>query len=258
MLFTDGVFVGVDPTAGIKPLHYAALDRKLNVVAMDEGDLETVLAFIAALDKTFVAVDSPQAPNRGLMGRPEVRRQFNLRPGGRTWRQWRVCEYELRRRNIRIYNTPADELDAKAWVRLGIELFRRLKKMGMRMYEADAEVKTRMLIEARAHAGFTALLEHRPFLKHTLEGRLQRQLVLYLEGVDIPNPMQALEEITRHRLLTGNLPLDVLYSHEQLDALMGAYTAYLVAVKPEKVLQLGELEEGLITLPIAELQDFYP
>jgi predicted RNase H-like nuclease len=66
-----------------------------------------------------------------------------------------------------------------------------------------------------------------------------------------------LEEITRHHLLTGDLPLAGLYDHDQLDALMAAYTAYLVGVKPGRISQVGDRDEGLITVPVAELKPFY-
>jgi predicted RNase H-like nuclease len=69
--------------------------------------------------------------------------------------------------------------------------------------------------------------------------------------------MHVLEEITRHHLLTGDLPLTGLYDHNQLDALMAAYTAYLVGNKPARVSQVGDRDEGLITLPIEELKAFY-
>jgi predicted RNase H-like nuclease len=91
-----------------------------------------------------------------------------------------------------------------------------------------------------------------------LEGRLQRQLVLYLEGLDLANPMHALEEITRHNLLMGHLPLERLRGHEELDALMAAYIAYLAATQPERVQQVGDPQEGLISVPAAGLKDFYP
>jgi hypothetical protein len=115
-----------------------------------------------------------------------------------------------------------------------------------------------MLIEVQPHAAFTALLDHRPFLKRDLEGRMQRQLVLFLEGLDVPNPMHAVEEITRHHLLTGNLPFEGLYGPDQLDTLMAAFVAFLVGVKPERVSQVGDVDEGLITLPVAKLREFYP
>lgn len=258
MLFTEALFLGIDPTAGSRPMQYAALDRELHLVALDEADLEGVLAFAGSLDSAVVAIDGPQSPNHGLLANPEVRRRYNLRPGGSTWSDWRVCEYELRQRNIRLYGTPGEVDAASGWVRTGFELFKRLQASGFRPYVLDESPGKRVLLEARSHASYTALLERRPFLKQSMEGRLQRQLVLYLEGLDVVNPMHVLEEITRHNLLMGNLPLERLRSAAQLDALMAAYTAYLAAVQPERISQLGERSEGLISVPAAELKDFYP
>jgi predicted nuclease with RNAse H fold len=187
----------------------------------------------------------------------QVRRKFNLQPEGRKWGKWRVCEFELRRRNLRMYNTPSSEKSAPGWVRTGFILFKRLFSMGFRNYIAGKGVEQQAVIEVQPHASFAVLLERRPFLKRNLEGRMQRQLVLYLEGLDIPNPMHALEEITRHHLLTGQMPLGDLYEHDKLDALVTAFTAYLVGVKPERVGQVGDPEEGLITLPATKLKDFY-
>ncbi len=257
MFFTDVVYVGVDPSAGERPVRYAALDHELKLVALDEVDLEKLLSFIGSLDQALVAVDAPQAPNKGFMSRPAIRERYNLRPGGDTWQAWRVCEYELRSRNIRLYNTPEDPQEARGWVQSGFELFSRLEKMGFRKYVQGEEPHQRLLIEARSHAGYTLLLERRPFSKDTLEGRLQRQLTLYLEGIDLDNPMHALEEITRHHLLTGHLPLERLHEPEALDAMMAAYTGYLVGRHPERITQVGERSEGLITLPASKLKDLY-
>jgi predicted nuclease with RNAse H fold len=258
MLFTEALFIGIDPTAGSRPMQYAALDRKLRLVALDEADMEGVLAFIGSLDSAVVGIDAPQSPNHGLMGHADVRRRYNLRPGGNTWSDWRVCEYELRQRNIRLYGTPGEAQEAKGWVKTGFELFQRLQGSGFRPTILGEPPAKRSLLEARSHVGYTVLLERRPFLKRTMEGRLQRQLVLYLEGLDVANPMHVLEEITRHNLLMGNLPLERLRTFEQLDALMAAYIAYLVAAQPERMIQVGEREEGLISVPTANLKDFYP
>ena len=65
MLFTDAVFVGVDPTAGSRPMHYVVLNGRLELQAMDSGDMESILAFIAGLDEPVVAVGAPQAPSQG-------------------------------------------------------------------------------------------------------------------------------------------------------------------------------------------------
>ncbi|TFH38102.1 MAG: DUF429 domain-containing protein [Anaerolineales bacterium] len=257
MLFQDAVFIGIDPTAGQRPIHYAALDAERRLIVHDQGDLEQVLAFLASFESAVVAIDAPQGLNQGWMRKPEVRQSFSLSPGGRTWVEWRVCEYELRRRNVRLYNTPDRLAGTKNWVQVGIALFRRAQDMGYRLFKKGESSTPRMLIEARAQAGYSALLEHRPFPKETLEGRLQRQLLLFVEGLDLPNPMHALEELTRHHLLSGNLPLEGLRDHETLDTLMAAYTAYLTVMQPDRISQVGEPEEGLITLPVPTLNEFY-
>ena len=147
-----------------------------------------------------------------------------------------MCEYELRRRNIRLYNTPAKEKDAPAWMRQGFSLYRRLSSMGFTQFVAGELRTDRMMVEVHPHACFAALLGRRPFLKGTLEGRLQRQLVLYVEGFEVANPVHVLEEITRHHLLTGDLPLSGLYDHDQLDEHSWRPTPlYLVGIKPVRV-----------------------
>jgi len=258
MLFHDAVFIGINPTAGKRPIQYVALDNNKRLIVHEQGDLEQVLAFLASFESAVVAVDAPQGLNKGWMKKPDVRRSYGLQPGGRTWAQWRVCEYELRRRNIRLYNTPDRLAQTKNWVQVGIALFRRAKDMGYRLFEIGESSTLRVLIEGRAHTGYAALLEQRPFPKDTLEGRLQRQLMLFVEGLGIPNPLHVLEEVTRHHLLTGHLPLDDLRDHESLDTCITAYIAYLAGMEPDRVCQVGEPEEGLITLPVPKLKDFYP
>ncbi len=258
MLFPDAVFIGINPTAGKRPIQYVALDNKKRLIAHEHGDMEQVLAFLASFESAIVAVDAPQGLNKGWMRKAEVRRTYNLRPGARTWAQWRVCEYELRRRNIRLYNTPDRLAQTKNWVQVGIALFRRAQDMGYRFFEKGESNAPRMLLEGRAHSGYAALLERSPFGKETLEGRMQRQLILYVEGLEVPNPLHALEEVTRHHLLSGHLPLDDLRDHETLDTCMAAYIAYLAGMDPERVSQVGQVQEGLITLPVPELLNFYP
>ena len=108
------------------------------------------------------------------------------------------------------------------------------------------------------HACFSVLLEHLPLPKRSLEGRIQRQLILYKYELNIPDPMHLFEEITRHRLLQGYLPIDNLYQVEELDALVAAYTAWMAGTQPDQVTFQGDSREGQIVLPIAELQHRYP
>jgi predicted nuclease with RNAse H fold len=258
VLFTEPVYLGINPSSGTKPFHFAALSDKLRIVASYQGDMEGVLAFAAGLQSGVAAVDAPASLSRSSMGRPDLRARFGLPAESRTWARWKLGEYELRRRNIRLYRTPTESRQAPAWMRQGMQLHARLRKIGFEPYDGKGGRADRALLEVNPHACFTALLRRRPFAKQSLEGRMQRQLVLYLEGVDLPNPLEALEEITRHHLLSGQLPLSDLLSHQALDALMAAYTACLAARQPDRTMQLGDPSEGLITLPVPALLDRYP
>jgi len=251
------IYIGIDPTAGSRPATLAALDDDLRTVRIASLDRDGLLAFVEENPGAVVAVDAPQSPNRGLMRRPDVRRRFGLPPRGRTFGQWKVCEYELRRRNLRIYATPSEARAAPGWMQAGFALYRRLLGLGFAFFRMGETPPPRLLIEVHPHACFAALLGHRPLLKANLEGRLQRQMVLYLEGLDLRNPVHTLEEITRQHLLSGSLPLDGLHNHDELDALVAAFTAYLVHQKPSRVCQVGDAAEGLITLPAAVLKDRY-
>ena len=85
--------------------------------------------------------------------------------------------------------------------------------------------------------------------RNTLEGRLQRQLILYEMGLEIPDPMSFYEELTRHRLLNGILPLDNVFDSGELDAITTAFSAYLIIKKPEQAMWLGDPEEGQVVIP---------
>jgi hypothetical protein len=82
-------------------------------------------------------------------------------------------------------------------------------------------------------------------------------LILYDRKVKVPDPMRFFEEITRFRLLNGILPEEGLYSAEELDALVAAYTAWQAALNPEQVTLLGDPQEGQIVLPAEKLKSHY-
>jgi hypothetical protein len=86
---------------------------------------------------------------------------------------------------------------------------------------------------------------------------LQRQLALYEQELGIKDPMDFFEEITRHRLLMGVLPTEFIYNADQLDAMVAAFTAYLAASHPGRVIRIGDKQEGQITLPVAGLKESY-
>lgn len=254
----DTVYIGIDPTAGRRPMNYAVLDGDLKLVARGLGKLDKMLEVIAGYASAVVAVDAPQSVNGGLMAEAARRENYGLPPTGTRWVEYKVCEYELRRRGIRLYNTPGEAEAAPTWMQLGFKLYDALKDLGYQMHQPGAAAEKQML-EVHPHACYTVLLGRVPLRKDSLEGRMQRQLVLYREGLDIPDAMESFEEITRHHLLQGTLTLPGLFTHDELDALVSAYTAYLAARQPERVTLVGDLAEGQIVVPVAadEFKDIY-
>jgi predicted RNase H-like nuclease len=143
-------------------------------------------------------------------------------------------------------------------MQMGFQLYAGLRQAGYEPYQPGSPA-ARQFIEVHPHACFSVLLGHLPLQKNLLEGRLQRQLVLYRAGVGVPDPMAALEELTAHHLLAGNLELPGLLSHDALDALAAAYTAQQAATAPEMVTLVGDAGEGQIVLPVmpGALKDVY-
>ncbi len=241
------IYLGVDPTAGRRPYTYAALDADCRLIAIGEGPAEDVFSFAAGQSAALAAVNAPRRPSLGLLERAEVRSRFNPPPQPGRWVDTRVAEYELRRQGIPVIPTPRREEDCPGWVRGGFELYRRLDGCGYQAYPVEgAELQS---LEVNPHAAFTFLLGQAPFPKETLEGRLQRQLALYERDVQIRDPMLFFEEVTRHKLLHGVLPLKDIHTPGELDALVAAFLAWLAGTRPQEICLLGDREEGQVIVP---------
>lgn len=252
MLFTDSVFVGIDPTSSHRSFTFAALDKGMNLLALGDGELDEVTAFLAGQTAVVVAVNAPSTPNRGLVRekKKELFKSVKSRALG-----FRLAELELRERGIAVSGTPGTVSACPAWMQAGFTLYRKLEKMGFKKFPTENE--TYQWMETHPHAAFCVLAGHAPQTRSTLEGKIQRQLLLYEAGVRIKDPMDFFEEITRHKMLKGDWPLDLLYQPEQLDAISAAYTAWLAFHKPEKISILGDAREGQIILPTSTLKEKY-
>lgn len=95
-------------------------------------------------------------------------------------------------------------------------------------------------LEIDAQDCFHTLSGHRLFPRRTLEGRLQRTAILYEQGLQVIDPVDLFEEITRYKLVQGILPLENLPSPKELDALVGAYVAWMSANRPGQVVLRGD------------------
>jgi predicted nuclease with RNAse H fold len=254
MLFTDSAYIGIDPTSSHKSFTYAALDKDLNLIALADGEMEDVTAFVAGQKSATVAINAPAGVNRGLV-REKIKKAM-LAPGKKIrGAEFRVAEHELRERGISVSGTPASAALSSAWIQMGFDLYRKLEKLGFAKY--PNEESKHLVLETHPHACYCVMIGQPPLSKPSLEGRLQRQLVLYERGLKIKDPMDFFEEITRHKMIHGAWPLELLYLPEHLDALVAAYTAWLVVNKPDKTTKVGDEREGWIILPEKELKEKY-
>lgn len=250
----ERVYIGIDPTTGRGMLTFAVLNRQLEIMIISKGTPDRVANLVLGYSNAICAINSPSGPNEGLMAKIAYREKLGLNPKTRLYASYRVCEYELRRRGIGLYRAPRKPAKARPWMKLGWEVYDLLQKGGYVMHPQDG---AQQLVETLSHASFAALLQKRPYRKTTLEGRLQRQLALFNEGLDIEDPMTFFEEWTRHRIVSGELVYDDLLEPIELDALVAAYTGLLLSEAPEHITLVGDADEGIIAVPAATLEDRY-
>jgi hypothetical protein len=245
-------YMGIDITFGPKPVTFVALDEDQQPLAIGEGEAADALAFAAGqMAGALVAVNAAACPNRERMKRPEVRQSFDPPPPKGKYTALRQAEYELARAGMHVPETPDAPEKSLPWVRKGFRVVEKLAWLGYRPFpDAESEPSRRQWLEVNATAAFWSLLGVEPLESGTLEGRIQRQLVLKDEGLKVPDAMDFFEEITRFKILKSSLPDKDIFSQAELNAWMAAYTAWLANHEPQRIQAYGEPEEGYIYLPV--------
>jgi len=251
MAMQEAIAIGIDATSGEGGLSMATLGRDQRVLGLVEVEIEQALEILGDQPAAFVGINAPARPNSGVIRRRR-REDGHSRARGTDLRE---AEYELRLRGISVAPTPSREALCPAWVQQGFSLYARLAELGYRPFPAG-EAACQWL-EVHPQAAFCGLLGRLPLPKPSLEGRLQRALVLFERGVRLADPMAFLEEITRHRLLLGVLPMEMILRPSQLDALVAAFTAWLALTRPGDTSRVGNPQEGHIVLPVPELLTNY-
>ncbi|MBI3159008.1 MAG: hypothetical protein HYZ26_05360 [Chloroflexi bacterium] len=247
MLFTRSTFIGIDPAAGRGSVAYAALDGELKPLALGRGRLAEALAFAGGQQEAWAAVHGPSGYNRGLMADKKRRAALDPAPKPGQLLNLRLAEYEILRQRLPIYKTPRTADGLRGWQKTALRLHEQLDKLGYKASPRGAAKRRRL--ESAPDLCYRRWLGRAPFYPHSIEGRLQRQIVLYDLGVQVADPMNFFEEVTRHRLLQGILPDEMLYRPAELNALALAALAWLAANRPEEVEALGDKQEGQVTLP---------
>jgi Protein of unknown function (DUF429) len=249
----DAVSIGIDATTGREPFTLAVLDKDLRPLSLLGAELEDLLDCLGSYDQALVALNAPSHVSLNIVGR-RMERDSGASHALRG-AEVREAEFELHALGIAVAATPHAEALCPAWIQSAFDLYRSVAGLGYKPY--PKEDAPRQWIETHPHAGFCVLLGRAPLAKPTLEGRLQRALVLHERGVRIDDPMTFLEEITRHRVLAGDVSTGMIPAPAELDALVAAYTAWLAMWKPKELSQLGNKQEGFITLPAAALKTNY-
>lgn len=113
----------------------------------------------------------------------------------------------------------------------------KIKEIDFRPY--STKNGTRLWFESGTDDCFR-VFQPRLLPRRTLEGRIQRALILYDEGLQIMDTMDFFEEITRYKLMQGEFPVENTYTTKQLDALVMAYVSWLAGNPAEKVVIRGD------------------
>jgi hypothetical protein len=140
-------------------------------------------------------------------------------------------------------NTPQNVTSEKPRA----DLIKRLGKLGYKPHSVQAG--PRQWFETDAYFCFRNLIEKKPLPRRTLHGRIQRGLILHENGLRVRDPMEFFEEITRHRMMMGEFPNELVYSATELDAMVSAYVAWMTINEPEQIEMIGDEKRRILHIP---------
>lgn len=240
-------YMGIDLTSQREHFTCAVIDTSRKIKFCGTVSLPEWENLLGSGQDILLGVNSPLSLNLGYMADEEYRQQLNPLPAKSRYTNLRVCEYQLLCRGLAPARTPKDVGRFSPGMQ---RAFKFSSEMGMKGFQFWPFPNSRFqMLEVNADAAYWSLLKVKPFSGSSLEGRIQRQLCLQSNGVSVNDAMEFFEEITRHRLLSGQLPENLILSSTSLNALAAAYTAWVVVNRPSEYQRFGEADEGLIYLP---------
>jgi hypothetical protein len=226
-------YIGVSASSGRKPFTYLAIDTGRKLLALGTGSMVDVLSFALGQTSALLALSPPPRPNHPE-SEPVALNEY-----------LRQLEFEQTQEPGVPRTPPAG---CPGWLRASFSLAEQLETLGYAPFPAEGGA--RQWVETQSQAGFHSLLGTAPFQAGTLEGRIQRQLVLTDQELDVPDAMDFFEEITRYRLLHGILPVEKILPQPELDAWLAAHVAWLAAKQPKALRKSGEAQDGHVYLPV--------
>jgi predicted nuclease with RNAse H fold len=243
----DRVVVGID-VAATRPCTAVAVRAGRVAEARDwyeAAAVKELVSWVHERQPVVVAVDAPQGFNKRLLAAPRPGQAVGSLPAEAVpaSSRSRVCDYELLRRRLGVYQVPAraDVTDDSAklpdWMAVGFRLFRELRHLHYEVPSEDglpgAFGQPPALLEVYPYAAFVAINGRLLPRKSERQGLRRRVQLLRAAGVRWDQHPEKHEEY---------------YDHDSLDALAAALTAarYLQGVATA----IGHAGEGLIWLPV--------
>jgi hypothetical protein len=231
-------FIGVNAGNGRKPFTYVALDQNRRQLAVGGGSPVDVLSFAAGQPSALIGLSTPLRPGSLKLAQPEE-------PPLPIFRLSKLRQFQL---DLTGESHPDPGADLPAWLSASFGLVSQIQALGYKLFPEEGQPHQWM--ETPAESGFTSLLGLQPFEGASLEGRIQRQLVLFDLELDVPDAMDFFEEITRFRLLHGHLPYEKVLPLAELNAWLAANTAWQAVHQPAQVRQSGMPETGQVVYPL--------
>ena len=241
-------FIGIDLAGTRGSFTCAILDENRRIQFRGEVTQEEWLTKLGACPVAIAAITSPINLNEGVMADADRRSQLSVPPPAKKYTSLRQCEYELLVRGFVPTRTPNRFEDCSPALQRALRFTSNLAAQGFQRWPAPGA--ERQLMEVHPDSAYAQLLGAKLNPIKSLEGRIQRQLLLQEEHLNVRDPMIFFEEITRHKMLIGQMPEGILISPAELNALIAAYTSWSAYTNPTAVTRLGEINEGHIILPV--------
>lgn len=242
-------YFGIDFSGARGKITCAVLDDSHRILFNGEISAKEIEGKLAESSIVIAAITSPISLNEGIMADLKKGQQLSLLPARNRNANLRKCEAELIERGFTSTRTPSTLEDCSLALQRALRFSSELAAMGFQRWPAPGA--ERQLMEVHPESAFAELLGAKLNPSRSIEGRIQRQLLLQEERINVRDPMIFFEEVTRHRLLTGNLPEGILLTPQALNALVAAFTAWCAYSQPTAVTRLGDAEEGRIILPVS-------
>ena len=239
--------MGIDLNSQRNGFTCAVIDSSRKIKFCDTVSVIEWQGLLNSYQDVITGINSPLTLNLGYMADSEYRQTLDPIPPKARFSDVRVCEYQLLCLGLSPTRTPKDVGRFPAALQKALKFS---SDLGVRGFQFWPFPNSRyQMLEVNADAAYFSLLGVKPFSSSSLEGRIQRQLCLQANGVLVNDAMEFFEEITRFRFLSGQLPEGKILPAAALNALVSAFTAWVIVNRPAEYRRIGEPDEGLIFLP---------